>query len=88
MILHSSLQKSVKTDCEFIGHYQHPCSYRDIIEDMASIATASSFMGAAAPLGVGLTLGQWVQGARWKWALGLMGIGDLLAALGYKVGLS
>ncbi|PKY10925.1 hypothetical protein B1757_07080 [Acidithiobacillus marinus] len=77
---------------------------------MASIATASSFMGAAVPLsvavlfprwiflplatanivllGVGLTLGQWVQGARWKWALGLMGIGDLLAALGYKVGLS
>lgn len=34
MILHSSLQKSVKTDCEFIGHYQHPCSYRDIIEDI------------------------------------------------------
>lgn len=39
-------------------------------------------------MGVGLTLGLWVQGARWKWALGLMGIGDILALLGYKVGLS
>ena len=77
---------------------------------MASVATASSFVGAAIPLsvaalfprlvflplvaanltlmGVGLTLGLWVQGARWKWALGLMGIGDVLALLGYKVGLS
>ncbi len=77
---------------------------------MASVATASSFVGAAIPLsvavlfprliylplvaanmtlmGVGLTLGLWVQGARWKWALGLMGIGDILALLGYKVGLS
>jgi hypothetical protein len=39
-------------------------------------------------MGVGLTLGLWVQGARWRWALGRMGIGDVLALLGYKVGLS
>ncbi|MBN6742374.1 hypothetical protein JKG47_18010 [Acidithiobacillus sp. MC6.1] len=77
---------------------------------MASLATASSFGGAAIPLtmaiffprliflplvaanftlmGVGLVLGYWVQGARWKWALGLMGIGNVLAVLGYKVGFS
>ena len=77
---------------------------------MASLATASSFGGAAIPLtlavifprwiylplfaanltlmGVGLVLGYWVQGARWNWALGLVGIGNVLAVLGYKVGFS
>lgn len=77
---------------------------------MASLSTASSFIGAAIPLTmsvlfprliylsffaanltlmiVGLILGGWVKGVRWKWALGLMGIGDMLAVLGFEVGFS
>ena len=77
---------------------------------MASLATASSFGGAAIPLalaalfprliflplvaanfilmGVGLVLGYWVQGERWKCELGLMGIGNVPAVLGYKMGFS
>ena len=37
---------------------------------------------------MGIGLGRWVEGRRWVWALGLMAIGNALALLGLKVGIS